>query len=981
MTSLFFWNSWIKEYRYVWYFLAVIFFLSLAFMWYTYFLGNDGVIHWQHLQEQKVIETTVHSFRLGPFVLDVPGESYAILEYLQGSKVVPNTTASYLFLFITAVGLTVLVTCITAIERIWFYVAVAIITAFLYTLRFEVLGLFGYHHKAVGAIAIALYLIPVFYFNRFRPTTPFVIRLGVFAFITVALAIIIALFSSEPRPFYNLVLTSFTGTFLLCLVFLILVSHEIFASFVYIATQGSGKSIQHLAILTAIYFVNVLLTLAYELKLVTFDFIYLNVFLILTVSAILGIWGFKNRENVYGNIFAFYPLGGFLFLTLAAMCFATIGHQLGNANDAGVFVIRHLILFAHAGYGFIFILYLLANFGQMLADNAPVYKVLYQPTRMPYFTFGLAGFISTLALVIYANWRTYVYNTIGAFYNTAGDFYTLLDDQDYASSFYINGSNQGAYNHRSNYTMGMVKAAEFDFEDAHLFLGWANARRPSQYSLANEGNLYIRESEIRRAISAYQRNLEKEEHPALYNNLAVAFIKLHKIDSAIYYMSLAREHKLTKNSSEGNFFAMAALERIPVDADSVFNIFNNNSPAVLSNAYALSGVLGTPLNIKSNPLDNKQLNLYTATYLNNYILRNVKEIDTVFVREAYDIASDSLNAGYSEALKASLAYAYYHQGNISRALEILAEQVYLSQSHQGKFNYIMGLWALEQNNPALAASYFNFADTYEYKEAPFYHAIALTEAGQIGAAVTAWDSVSIHGDDAQKTIAKNIRNILTISPSQVTSLPDQEKYQFQRYRVSLSDSILFNRINNSFENANYKAQALLDYSKRFFEAGYIDTSIRYYRVIGGLKLTNEELYEEIRHFELRLLASKRDLRALANQINKGIEFPQRRTLEKMYYTALLNEVNGDTVNARKHYTILARYNPYFEDAVLAAFDYFKKTTPEGFKAYNILAEAIQINANSLPLLRAYHDEALRLGLDEFAMSTQERIEELEKRIF
>lgn len=977
--SFSFWRSWYKEYRIVWYVLAAVFVFSMAFMWLGYFAGPSGVIGWENLQEQKVLETTVHTFRLGPFVLTVPGESYVILEYLQGSQVEPNYFASYCFLAVVFISLVVILAVISTLGRIWFYTAVALFSIFLFMLRLEVIGIFGIYHKAVGIAAIAAYLVPLFYFNQIRPQTPVVIRILIVAGITALTALIIAFFSREPHPFYHLVVTSFTGTLILSFIFLILVAHEIFASFVFIASQGKSKSIQHLAVLSTIYFANLLLTLVHELQLIDFDFIYLNVFLLLTISALLGVWGFRSREVVYEAIFPFQPSGGLLFLALGSICFITIGHLTANANDPGIQVFRHAILFTQAAYGLIFLLYVLSNFGQMLSDNAPVFKVLYAPKRMPYFTFRLAGFIATLAIFIYAGWRSYVYHSFSAFYNIAGDFYTLLDDDTYAYSFYLKGASHGAQNHRSNYYLGMSNAASYDFEQAHDYMRSANERRPSPFSLANEGTIFIRENKTKEAIASFRENLlTDEEQPAIENNLGVSYLKLHDVDSALFFFSRARENKLTKNAAETNFFGMAALEVIPIDVDSVYKVFNNPSPGLLSNVYALSGVLNTSVNVESDPLENTQLDLYTATYLNNYVLRHAKELDTAFTTRAMQIASDPANANYSEALKASLAFAYYHQGNISKALEILAEQVYLSQSYQGKFNYIMGLWALEQNNPELAATYFNYADTYDYKEAPFYHAIALTESGNLREALAAWDSVLIRGDEGQKSVARDLKRILTMPASAVTQLDDAARYQFCRYRLSTYDSGQFNSVAALFENPNYQAQAILDYSRKFFEAGEIIPAIRYYQRLTGLKMTDQNLYDEVRHFELRLLASRRELRGLATQINKGIEFGKGRELEKIYYTALLNEQNGDTLNAKRNYDVLGRYNPYFEEGVIAAFEFNRKNSG-GFEAYNILAEAIQINSSSVPLLQAYASEAARLGLDDYARSAQQRIGELEGR--
>lgn len=977
MSSLLFWNQWVKDYRYLWYALASCFVITMAFMWYSYFRGPDATYHWQKLQEQKVLNTTVHNFRLGPFEIDVPAESYVVLEYLNGSQAVPNTASSYFYLIVTAIVLTVLITLITTAERLWYYAGMGLFIVLIVTLQFETLGIFGWYYDWAPAIPILLYTIPAFYFNRFNTTVPLVTRLITFASITIGLGILIYFFAWEVLPFYHLVITSFPATLILSVIFMIMVAHEIYASFIYIVSQGGSKSLQHFLILFAVYFANVVLTLFHEVGLVTFDFVYINLFLLLSVSAILGIWGFGRRESQYENVVQFYPYGALMFLALGALCFTTIGHNVSNANDPAVVLFRHGIIITHAGYGLAFFLYILSNFGQILADNGPVYKVLYNPRRMPYFTYRLAGFVAVIATMIATDWKQYVYNSFSGFYNYAGDFHRMAGNDEFARTYYRKSSTQAFQNHRSNYTLALMSANGYDFEKAHDFMEAANGKRPTQYSLTNAGNLFMREGNVRGAIDEYKKNIIRDpDLAAALNNIGVGYIKLRNYDSALVYLSRARETSLTKTSAETNFFALAALETIPIDADSIYKSFNNPSTATLSNVYALAALLGSKIENDSDPLAETDLNLYSATLLNNYIIRHAKDVDTTFTNRAYAIASDSLNAGFSEALKASLAFAFYHQGNVSKALEILAEQVYLSQSYQGKFNYTMGLWALEQGNPELAASYFSFADTYDYKDAPFYHAIAITETGHIPQALMAWDSVLSRGDRDQKAIAANIKRILSVSTTEAINLPDGEKYQFLRYRVPVTDSLQFNRIVSTFSNDNYKAQSFLDYSQKYYKYGYLIPAIRYYQKISGLQLTDKKLYNDIRYFELKLLASRREVRSLANQINEGLEFGNDRFLEKIYYTALINEASGDSANAVRNYKVLARYNPYFEDGIIAASIFAKQANPRSFDAYNILADAIQVNGNSIRLLEAYYREALDMGLDEFAASSGQRLMEI-----
>jgi len=92
------------------------------------------------------------------------------------------------------------------------------------------------------------------------------------------------------------------------------------------------------------------------------------------------------------------------------------------------------------------------------------------------------------------------------------------------------------------------------------------------------------------------------------------------------------------------------------------------------------------------------------------------------------------------------------------------------------------------------------------------------------------------------------------------------------------------------------------------------------------------------------------------------------------------ENSGDTVAARTNYELLASWNPYLEDGVIAAADYFRKHDRNKLKAYAILAEAIQINNSSIPLYQAYIREATRLGFDDYAAGATDRLVELQNRL-
>jgi hypothetical protein len=968
-------KNWPKDYRWLWVLLASVLTFSIVLTWIYYVQGASAIIDWEKIQEQKTIETTVHAFRLGPFQLSIPAESYVILEYLAGSFIKHNFFATHSFLIVLALCAVVLASIISTLERFWYFAGMSLLIIFIVSLRFDVLRLFGSYSILVPICIACFYVLPSFYFRYLKPVTALVYRILTFLLITVVLTLVIYFFSETPAPFLNLLVTAYTPALILTGLFIIMVAHEIPASFVYIVSQGKSESaVRHFMIISIIYLLNVIITCLHELGVIDWNFIYINIFLLLTISALLGIEGFRLREPQYENIFRFSPVGALLYLCLASIAFITIAQLNGNANDATIKVVRYAIIFSHAGYGIIFVAYFFSNFLVMLAEKHNVYRLLYKPNRMPYFTFRFAGLIATLAFLFYSNWRDFILHATGGFYNYVGDMHLYEGNDAFAQSFYEQSRSRAFQNHRANYALAMLKTSRMNLEGAQTNYRSANVRTPSEFSLVNAANLNFWTSRYFDAIRGF-RNAEKisGESPAIQNNLGFSYAKTHAVDSASYFFNESRNHDLTKASAEANFLAMTAAEYIPIQADSVYKTFQSESPSVASNALALATLFGQKIDINRDPLANKELNLYSATFLNNYIAHHAASLDTAFLNKAYVLSADSVNASYREALWASLAHSYYLQGQVSKALKILGELGYVTQSYQGTFNYIMGLWALDQGNPELAAQSFSYAQTAEYKNAKFYKAIAFTEARRIDEAINAWDSVSAGDDVAAKELATQLKKILLLPASQALRLNDAEKYQYCRYRIGLRDSASFKALVNSFQDVNYKGQALLEMAQRNFEADMIIPAIRYLTAISGLQLTDKRLFEDIQHFELILLASRRELRQLAQQINKDMEFGSDRQLEKLLYQALISEVNGDIETAKKNFTVLANANPYFEEGILASADFFRRQDPNSSLPYNILVEALYINEHSIRLLKAYAAEASRKGFDEYAASAVQRL--------
>ncbi|HEX7017074.1 MAG TPA: hypothetical protein VF191_16310 [Cyclobacteriaceae bacterium] len=976
-----FWKSWKAEHRYAWYGMAAALALAIAFYTFSYFRGVDGILHWEKLQEQKVLESTLDTYHLGPFELSVPGDNYVILEYFNGSPINPNMAAVYLYLAMLAIGVVVLLTVVTTLDRFWFIAAIALFILFTYSLRLRVLELFGQLNEIPFFVTLAIFGGIAIYFNMIRPGTDISRRAIVFAAVMAIFALTVALASNVAYPFMHLAVTAYPAAIIVTILFILLVSHEILAAFIAILSRsGVTARARHFFILCAIYLGNLLVSALHKVDAIDWNFVYLNAYLLLPVSAVLGIWGFRDRRFTYENILAFVPAGALLYLATGTIAFGTIGGLLGNANDSALNVVEDIIIFSHLGFSFIFVLYVLSNFASLLGSDLPMHKVLYKPTRMPWFTFQLAGLIATMAFIFFVGWRVYVYDAVAGFYTYLGDLDLKLGNIQLARAHFDRAGSYGFQSHHANYEMAKLTLNRYNYEEPEHHFDLANGKRPSKYSLANSGNLKIWQRRYFDAIKNLRHALSQlPGSGVLENNLGYAYAKVLNVDSALNLFSAARDASVAKPTAEANILALSALEYLPVGADSTLALFDDTYTGTLANALALANAQHQPFSHEIDPFGSPRLTLHSATLLNNYLLRNIGKLDSATLERAYAMADDSVNADYMEALKVPVAIGYYYQHNVTRALAIMAELVYISSRYEGNYNYTMGLWALEQGNPARAASFFDYAVQQNYKKARLYKAIALTEDRRIPEALVAWDSVLTHSSSAEKEIAGQITQILQMPASQVGSLDDPLKYQFCRYRVGVRDTVLFDNVLPTFKDNNYKANALLDMTRQQFERGNLRKAIRYFNQIGGLELTDENLYNDVRHFELLLLAERRELDKIVTAINDGITFSDDRYLEKTLYQALIAEANGDSILASKNYRIVATYNPFFEEGIIAASQYYREHSTDRLKAYNTLAEAVQLNTTSVKLWNAYIAEAVRVGFDEYAASAYEKVEELQRR--
>lgn len=979
MQSKFFWKNWPNPYKQL--YLVLLFFTLLSILWFCYsFLGGvESAIGWDILAKTDRISVLLDTFSIGPFSLNASAENILFFQQFSGSAPNINTLSYYLFLLVTVLCINILVAVVSALPRFWYFAGMAIFTFVLVNYKFELLLLFDSEQKWGLIIALLLYLPISYIFNSIKKEVPLLVRLFIFLSITILIALLIVFFSGVETPFLYLASYGMSNALIISLIFILMIAHEIIASFIYLLTSSGGtsgrNSLLHFYLISAIYLVNLVLAYLHETRVIDWNIIYVNLFLLLLISALLGIWGFKQREEQYKYLFNFLPLGAIAYLALAICCFATIAHFFGAFNDPAIEVFRDFIIYAHLGYGIIFVVYITSNFLDPLKRNMPVYKVLYKPTAMPYFTFRLAGLIAFTAFLVKSNWEVPVNQSISAYYNGIADMHYHNKELQLAETYYQEAAVYGYRNHKSNYMLGLLASQRKNAAKAAVYYKTATEKNPSPQSYVNLSNLYLEQSRFFDALFTLSEGLENiPKNGEILNNLGLAYAKTNILDTAAYYFNEAFENKATQNTGSSNILALLAKNDLRLNADSVIDAFDiQEDPISLNNSLVLKNRAHEYLNKNFTPEDSV-LTFLNASILYNQAFNHLFGKDSVNLDKIDEFIDVKANLNHKESLQKVLCLNWYYNHDVNRAFRQLNWLANTSTTNAGKYFNLIGLWALQQKAPDVAADYFTWAADRNFKEAKLHLAIALTENRNIDVARAVWEELLEIGDNNVKSIAQTILRILNARSGDYATFSDNDKYLYLRYLIDYRDTLTFNNRIPEIKNNNYRAQAIFDMSQKLWKKDHTEQAIDYYTRLSGLEITDPRLFNEIQWYELKMLAARGTIRGLSTKINQGIEFDEEHTLEKYYYTALINEASGDTLNAKKNYRFIAYKNPFFEEAVIAAANFLGIN--DRFEAYNILLSALEINPGSVKLLKAYILQCARVQLNNYAQHSLDDLQEL-----
>ncbi len=964
MSRLTFWKAWPSSQKHLYQSLLFLLGLSILTCIISSFWSSRMVIQWETISKVSPIPLVLQSWEFATIPLNIGIDQYLITQIFEGSDLTLAQWPAHLLLLVLATCLVVSLALAVDLSRFWFMVSQVAFIFIMVGFKLEQLLLFDRTDKVALILAFMLYLPASYYFHAIRKESPLATRVMVFGVLTLFFGLVVYFFSGVSNPFLYIVNYGIAIPLGLTVVFILLTAHEIIYGFLVLITRNntpeSSNSFIHFLAISLIFLVNVLLLYLRNTRRIDWDFYYLDAYWILMAAAIIGIWGLRERGALFGNIIPLVPHALVGYLTLAIISFVTIGYFFTTANDPAIEAMEDIIVFSQLSIGFIFLIYILFNFRGVLIINLKVYKVVYKPTKMPFFSMRLGGFIGVLGLFLLSN-QYPLDQAITAYYNGIGDLHRIDEQPLLAKEYYKLAAIYAKTNHRSNYAIASMERENQDISQALVYYKQSTIKQPTPFAYVNTARAYDEQGMFFKAVFTLKDGIKEfPGEPHLSNNLAILYAKTDLLDSAYYFLDDIKGNDEVSRVTETNKLAVLMQAGLNLTVDSLKETLHYQSTATGSNLLVLGNKMEDALALDAGLLKDSLLNPITFSWLYNFQLNQRHRPDSHQLNLVRKLSDLPRNQMYQDQLQFALALRMYYSGDVQQAFVLMKDLQFRSESKAGFINDILGQWSLQNSQPMLATEYFQRSADYGYLPALKHNSLASLATGQIDMAIRSYNTYRYRSKD---TLDTEIPKLLAFSQQNQPRwdlLDDQQKIWYLQFnssglllseKASLLDDIQDPDLHSSMEAWLWK-QALDQKSTT---------------LLGALSGESQRPFKE-----LQLAAITDDHSNLQKLLTavEGLDYAQDPWV--ILGKALLATSQNSKIQADRYFHQLTR-NPFFEFGILEAASYFEKTSEDDYAAYNTLLEALEVNRYSTKLLKAYGLECTRLNLDTYRETTLETL--------
>ncbi|OGX88784.1 hypothetical protein BEN47_08555 [Hymenobacter lapidarius] len=770
--------------------LAVLATLAVGLVVFHYFTGADATLPVRLVPHLQEIPLTLESVAAGPVRL--PIQASGLVATLTHDVVGPFTApvAAACLLVLLAVVLAGWTAVVSTLARTAFVAGMVPVIFFLLSLNTESLGIFGTGERYFLYLMLGVVGGGAFGLHAFAERLSLARRGLIMSLLVAAVSGLLFAQSQLPAVETALQLAAYAtpGGALLFGLLVLWVGVENIRALLWFNTQAEqpasrfglwpfvAASLLYLGVLFLYVWNGSVLQLLPGLTLDP---------LVLLLPAVLasGV-GLRLRSPSYGQWVPYAQGMAQLYPVLVMGAAGALAYAFATDNTPLLVAARSFTGLALLLVGIGFFVYVLVNFMPLIQRRLRVYRVVFEPRRLPFYTVYILAVVGIAMVQTRENLplpdqvRAGQYNNLGDLTRQQSEAQpddlslALLAERYYAES--------GDVLYRGNLHAQMGRAALYRFRQQRQneinALNRTLQRAPNEKVSLRLAALHRDPNDLFEALDILRRGLRAiPQSAALTGDLAQFFTQTALTDSVAFYLDKTEELAPGSYASKTNQLGFLLNQNLLKEAQKLRdkNTAQANEPALASN-YTLLQLLSNPGTSESTPAISEGLKaLDDASFAQLYhvvLLNSTTHPDRLTVpllARLAGLANEPANENYYEQLLFLQALARHARGEEQMARQLLLPLASGTTASAAYYQQLLGMWQLQQGQYATAADQLEFAATNGATQAREARVYALALSGRPDSARMAALRLVAAADSGQRQWGRQaLRALATgLSPS------------------------------------------------------------------------------------------------------------------------------------------------------------------------------------------------------------------------
>ncbi|MDU0371077.1 hypothetical protein ACFPAF_11775 [Hymenobacter endophyticus] len=959
--------------------------LAVALIGWQYATADDVVLPLRPVVQLTPVPVTVANVAVGLEKLPVQANGYLVTQTFDVAGPFLQPNAALALVVLVGVALVYFLAAISSTTRLVFVGGMALVIFLLMSLNADLLGVFDVQKQYFLLLALALLGGPAYYFHAFRPEVPLLPRLGVFALLVGGLGAVLFFRSTGTPEVTALHLSAFfTASGAVAFALLVLwVAFENVHGLLWLNTQADTPAGRYglwpFLLVSALYLGMLLLYYLNQSEVVLLPGLHLDPYVLLIPAVVVGGLGLRRRAATYQEWVPYPETVRILYGVLVLLAAAVLGYALATANDPMLQAGRDFTVLAFLCVGAAFLLYVLLNFAPLLRQKLPVYRVVFEPRRFPFYAMYILG-LSALLVVAQRSSFFLLDQVQAASFNNLGDLARLESEyapDDMAQAllaerYYAESDALDRHNHKASLGRAALYRFRLQRQNEINILRRALARRPSEKISLRLAALYNEPTDFFDRLAILREALKANPNSAALNgDLAQLYSRSSLTDSVEFYQARAEAASSGNAVLEANKLAyFIRQQQWPQAQELAQASITSPDDALQSNRLLLARLANERATTTTPAYPDSALTPAGFARLYHEALGRALQRDTTLLPHLPALLAHPANEGYHDQLLFLKALTQQYGGQLVAAQGTLAPLAIGSGPGAGYYQQLQGLWLLQQGLPAPAASRLQEARENGAPTAALPTAYALALAGQPDSARQIARRIPLNPDPAAGLVAQRLLTILEPDfRGRFAQVSDSLRTQFLVVRgdeLPATDLLPAAAIIITPALRTTATLAQLPRALQQGQTAAVQQTLQ--QVAPPVQAAGASAWNVIRG---EVYVRTQQWPALQQLVQQG-RFEGFDQFQQLYFRAALADANKQPQKATELYAQLTQQAPFVENGLVAAAGFHARQRDYNL-AYNTLLRGIEYNPASVPLLKAYILASIPVGLTEYAQSPLYRL--------